>query len=1536
MKLHLVCLWLAVLPAVGAAATPSITGATLNPIDAGGPEFTLTITGSGFTSGAEVYWGSFVLDTTYISSVEVHAVVLPELRLISDNYYITVHNPEGTVSNAYAINVTPVLGYTTPSAAVAGSGSLNMTVKGIGFQSRFVVKLSLAAGPVTIVPTLLDTGTLAAIIPASALTTPQTASLQIVDPKTGNTSGSRPFEIHSLPAITAASPNPFDAGGLAFPLKLTGTGFPLGAQVNWSGVAVGTTYISPTEVQAAITPDLRTLAGAFPVTVSDPATSAVSNPFTIVISPVLLTLGPASAIVNSPAVTVTVTGAGFTNSTVLAMTQGSQQTALATTYVSATVLTAVIPASAMLTAGSLGLQIVDTVGGGRSLSQAFTVTQQPTPAVASLSPAAISAGAAGFTLTVTGANFLSGAVVLWNGSPLPTTFVSASQLTAPVPAAWVQQAAAVSITVSNSGGNTSAPLAFSVRNPPTISAVSPGTVDAGGGAFVLTVTGTNFAAGSVVTWPGVAPLGTAYVSATQLQATVTSDLRALAGSFKVTVSDPMTGATSNAASVTIAPVLFSVSPASAVAGSPAVTITLSGAGFTANTAVAGFATTYVSATTLTAVIPADSMKTAGTIPLQVVDSSGGGRSLSQTFSVGNLPAPALSGLSPASVAAGAAAFTLTLTGSNFLAGSVALWNGTALTTTVTSSTQLTATVPASLVQQPAAISITVSNAGVTSAALTLSVRGTPAISSASPGTIDAGGPSFLLNVTGTGFAPGTVVNWQGVGPLGTTYISTTQLQATVTADLRTLAGGFKLTVSDPATGATSNSITEIVAPVLFSISPATAMAGSAAVTITATGTGFTANTTLSGLPTTYVSATTLTGVIPAESLRNAGSLAIQVVDSSGGGRSQQQTFTVGHANPSITVLVPNAANAGAAAFTLLVNGANFTSAATVLWNGAALPTTFVSATQLTAAVTAALVATQGAATISVSIAGVASGAATFTINPPPPTLSTIAPASAIAGGPGFTLTAAGTNCGSGCVVQWNGAALTTSSVSGTQVSAFVPASFISNAGKAAVQLVNAAGAASNSLSFVINPPAPTLTSLSPAFLPAGNSSVALTANGANFVSGATVLWNTTALPTTWISTSQLTAIVPANLTAGQLSATVTVSNPGGAASNALTVSIAAPQPTLGALSPASTSAGGASFTITLTGQNFAINCVARWNGTPLYTTFVSSSQATATVPADLIAGPATASITLVNPSGLESNAAAFTVTTPTPSVDSLSPATAPAGSAGITLMVTGSNFLPGSKIIWNATQIATTFVSSTQLKGDVPATLLAAQGLANITINSSGVGSPNAAVFTVGVPVPAVPSAGIVNAASSKPAIAPGSLISIYGTNLAPSDAAAPSLPLPETLNGTSVSINGIPAPLVFVSSGQINAQVPFEVQPGVASLIVTAGALKSAPTSFYVKPTAPGLWPVDSTPVQPGDYLTIYVTGQGLCDRSDPFPAPLAPVTVQVAGQEAQIAFAGMPPALPGILQVNLIVPPASSGAQDLTITIGGVPSNAVPLWIK
>jgi hypothetical protein len=173
--------------------------------------------------------------------------------------------------------------------------------------------------------------------------------------------------------------------------------------------------------------------------------------------------GPNSITEGSSATTITVTGTGFVNTS----TVDFDGTPLATTFVDPTKLTAVIPAADLSTAGTGRITVVSpTPGGGTSTALTFTINN-PAPTLGGSGQTSATAGSPATTITVTGTGFVSTSTVDFNGTPLATTFVSPTELTAVIPAADLSTAGTDSITVVSPapGGGTSTPQTFTISAP---------------------------------------------------------------------------------------------------------------------------------------------------------------------------------------------------------------------------------------------------------------------------------------------------------------------------------------------------------------------------------------------------------------------------------------------------------------------------------------------------------------------------------------------------------------------------------------------------------------------------------------------------------------------------------------------------------------------------------------------------------------------------------------------------------------------------------------------------------------------------------------------------------------------------------------------------------------------------------------------------------------------------------------------------------------------------------------------------------------
>ena len=346
------------------------------------------------------------------------------------------------------------------------------------------------------------------------------------------------------------------------------------------------------------------------------------------------------------------------------------------------------------------------------------------------------------------------------------------------------------------------------------------------------------------------------------------------------------------------------------------------------------------------------------------------------------PFPMLSSISPSSIAADAAGFTLQVNGANFVQASTVYFGGQARPTTFVSSTQLNAGILSNDVVTGGTAVVSVFNplpGGGFSSSVEFSVSNpSPTLSSITPSTVVAGGAAGTLTVNGTNFVSTSVVNFNGLAR-STTYVSATQLTIAFTAVDIANQGSASITVTNPSSGiagagGTSSALaltilSASVQPTIGILSPASVTAGAPAFTLSIVGSGFTATSlvsfNLSNVVTTYISATQLQASIPASAVAHAGFPVVEVTNP-GLGVSLVVTFTVNSPPPSGGTVTPSTLPAGNAALTLNVTGTNFTPDSVVLVNGSARVTTYVSPTLLQATLLASDLSKGGTLNITVS------------------------------------------------------------------------------------------------------------------------------------------------------------------------------------------------------------------------------------------------------------------------------------------------------------------------------------------------------------------------------------------------------------------------------------------------------------------------------------------------------------------------------------------------------------------------------------------
>ncbi len=333
--------------------------------------------------------------------------------------------------------------------------------------------------------------------------------------------------------------------------------------------------------------------------------------------------------------------------------------------------------------------------------------------------------------------------------------------------------------------------------------------------------------------------------------------------------------------------------------------------------------------------------------------------------------------------------------------------------------------------------------------------------------------------------------------------------------------------------------------------------------------------------------------------------------------------------PILTSINPTSTLAGGAAFTMTVTGSNFVPTSQVTWLGAARATTYVSATQLTATITASDIAFAQIIPIRVTTpapGGGTSSAINFTINNPVPVVSSISPSTVTAGNPAFTLTVNGSNFVSGSKIKWNGIVRNTVYISPTKLTTLISATDIANVGSASIMVFNAApgGGNSNSKPLSIVAAFPSALSINYATLTGGMTANAVVTLSGPAPTGGLVLSMTKTGPCTVPATLTVPAgktyvafTIPTQATATTTNCVISATANGHTAAKILQVQ--SPRPTSLNLNPSSVT-GGNSVTGTFTlsgpapvgGMNVTILTGMSWIAQVPSTVFVAAGQTSGT------------------------------------------------------------------------------------------------------------------------------------------------------------------------------------------------------------------------------------------------------------------------------------------------------------------------------------
>jgi hypothetical protein len=530
------------------------------------------------------------------------------------------------------------------------------------------------------------------------------------------------------------------------------------------------------------------------------------------------------------------------------------------------------------------------------------------------------------------------------------------------------------------------------------------------------------------------------------------------------------------------------------------------------------------------------------------------------------------------------------------------------------------------------------------------------------GNVSVGGSadaSFVVENTGTGTLTGqaTTAAPYSIVAGGAYSLTAGQTQAVTVRFSPTAAQTFPGTVSFTGGGGASRTVTGVgvaTGPSITSFSPASGtpgigvviqggnLLGATAVKLDGTSAAFTVN-----------SGTQITFTVPA----NATSGALSVTTPAGTATSTT-SFMV---TPRITGFTPASGAAGAS---VVINGANFTGATGVAFNGTAAAFTVNSATKITATVPSGAttgkigVTTPAGSAITSANFAVAAGITSFSPN---------------SGAPGTRVTITGSAFTGATAAKFNGVAAAFTVNSSTQITATVPAT--ANTGP--ISVTSPGGTATSAATFTV---APRITGFTPA---SGKVGASVVVNGANFTGATAVAFNGTSAVFTVNSAIKITATVPVGATSGKIG----VTTPAGSATSSANFSVA---PTVNSFGPVS---GPPGTSVTITGASFTGATAVKFNG--LAATFMvnSSTQITAAVPVNATTGP----ISVTTPGGTATSATSFTVA---PRITSFTPAS---GAPGTSVAINGANLTGVTAVKFNGTTAVFTVNSPVKITATVPA-----------------------------------------------------------------------------------------------------------------------------------------------------------------------------------------------------------------------------------------
>jgi hypothetical protein len=694
---------------------------------------TITVDGQNFDRTAAVRVGTAARETQFVDATRLTFDLTPADVSHAGTLSINVLNPNNKVSNPFSITVangtpSPTISLLEPSSVPAGKGNFDLTIGGSNFVRGAQVKLNGG----TRITTFTDSTRLVAAIVANDVAKAGSATITVTNPD-GTVSAAATLKITAgpVPTITAISPNTVTVGSQQFTLSIVGTNFVNGTTVKIGGSAPRlATFVDPQHLTIGILSSEVRTSGAIPITVTTPGTTgSTSNSISLFVvaenGPKPTSLSPATVLTGSPSFRLLVTGTAFQLDDVVQL-DGVDN---ATEFISSTQLATTVAAAEIAAARIIHVTVRRFNNTATSAPLDLTVTAAELPAIVTLAPSSANVGDPSLAMLVTGRNFTPQSIVTFDNAPLATTYISATELRAVIPASQLETTRTVPVTVVNSSSAVSNSVLFTVRLVvPEITVLSPASVISGEPAFQLVVTGKNFSATSVININGLARPTQLQASTGALTTNIAADEVAAFGTLDVTVSDK--GATSDVTSLLVRrPEITEVFPGSIIIGDPPATLEVRGNAFLSTSKIVfhgvELPTTFGSGGILVGKLDPTTLLEPGEFSVSVRNSAA---SISKPFfiTITATAAPHIDSVTPSSIAFQSPATQLKIIGSNFVILSQVKVNGKVFNATFASVNELRITLQSEDLATSGALRIVVTTpSGGSSNEFIVTVNGPP-------------------------------------------------------------------------------------------------------------------------------------------------------------------------------------------------------------------------------------------------------------------------------------------------------------------------------------------------------------------------------------------------------------------------------------------------------------------------------------------------------------------------------------------------------------------------------------------------------------------------------------------------------------------------------------------------------------------------------------------------------------------------------------------------------------------------------------------